>query len=389
MSIYPLVMGLPIIDQNLENLITQLSVTDTFAISEMQSLAKTLGLMFALIVASYECWMMILGKRGLNVLKLLRIVGLSMCISFSTPYITTTLAYPGEQLTEYAKVNSIEANKLVAKKELEVAQLQEKYAKRINALNDSIRHAKQLEEGIDYKKVFLKSIGPLGIAGAFDEVTKGALKDYTKQAAVAVESKMNEWISMIVRFLGEVCLQVALYGLLVLQIVSMRLLELFLPITFALSILPPWSSAWSQWISKYITISLWSFIAYFMFYYVDGIMLYTLSCDEAAYTALIGNANGSWAEIGQLGMQGFGTTIMYLVAMLVGAKLFASVPEVASWLIPGGVSSSSAGVMAAAAGAAGGAAAGAVTTIAYKTGEAGAAVATGGTSLPFTSAAKK
>ena len=42
-------------------------------------------------------------------------------------------------------------------------------------------------------------------------------------------------------------------------------------------------------------------------------------------------------------MQGVGTTCMYFVGMCVGAVLLKSVPEVASWLIPGGVSSSTAG----------------------------------------------
>ena len=63
-----------------------------------------------------------------------------------------------------------------------------------------------------------------------------------------------------------------------------------------------------------------------------------------AYTALIGRSNiGSWDSIGALGMQGIGSTCMYFVGMCIGAVLLKSVPEVCSWLIPGGVSSSTAG----------------------------------------------
>ena len=42
-------------------------------------------------------------------------------------------------------------------------------------------------------------------------------------------------------------------------------------------------------------------------------------------------------------MQGIGSTCMYFVGMCIGAVLLKSVPEVCSWLIPGGVSSSTAG----------------------------------------------
>ena len=48
------------------------------------SMAKALGLCLALCVGSYECWMMMLGRRGMDVMKLLRIIGISLCISSSS-----------------------------------------------------------------------------------------------------------------------------------------------------------------------------------------------------------------------------------------------------------------------------------------------------------------
>ena len=40
-----------------------------------------------------------------------------------------------------------------------------------------------------------------------------------------------------------------------------------------------------------------------------------------------------------MGLQGIGSNCMYAMGMLVGAYIIRFVPEVASWLIPGGVSS--------------------------------------------------
>ena len=57
------------------------------------------------------------------------------------------------------------------------------------------------------------------------------------------------------------------------------------------------------------------------------------------FRSLRGTVN-SWQQIGALGLQGIGSNCMYAMGMLVGAYVLRFVPEVASWLIPGGISSS-------------------------------------------------
>ena len=120
----------------------------------------------------------------------------------------------------------------------------------------------------------------------------------------------------------------------------MTILATFAPIMFALSIVPPWSSAWSQWISKYLSLSLWGFVTYMCLYYIDFILMYNLGEDLTAYGKLLQGQVNSWGQIGALGIQGIGSNCMYAMGMLVGAYIIRFVPEVASWLIPGGVSSS-------------------------------------------------
>ena len=74
-------------------------------------------------------------------------------------------------------------------------------------------------------------------------------------------------------------------------------------------------------------------------YYVDFILLYNLQQDMVAYNHLLHGSVNSWEQIGALGLQGIGSNCMYAMGMLVGAYFIRFVPEVASWLIPGGVSS--------------------------------------------------
>ena len=127
--------------------------------------------------------------------------------------------------------------------------------------------------------------------------------------------------------------------MLVAQRIFMTILATFAPIMFAMSIVPPWSNAWSQWISKYLSLSLWGFVTYISLYYIDFILEYNLLADIKAYDTLLRGTVNSWDQIGALGLQGIGSNCMYAMGMLVGAYVIRFVPEVASWLIPGSVSS--------------------------------------------------
>lgn len=74
--------------------------------------AKSLGLLLALCVTSYECWMMMLGRRGIDVMKLLRIVGLSLCI-VSANAIADTVAAPGEKMGQVMKAQATISHKRI------------------------------------------------------------------------------------------------------------------------------------------------------------------------------------------------------------------------------------------------------------------------------------
>ena len=330
-----LTMGLPAIDESLQSVIAAIRSQTPSALGQITSIARVIGLIAALCVASYECWVMMLGRRALDVFKIMRIVGLSICIS-SSGFIGSAVATPGRVLESTTKGMAKSMNKRLVKQEEKVAKLQAKYYTKIRALQDSIEVAKRIQEiGDDpawYDKI-IYSVKNLG----------STIDNFSKRAAITTETKITEWVNLVIRFIGECIFQIAYFSLLLMQAVFLKVLLMFAPLAFAMSIAPPWSSAWSQWISKYATISLWGFLVYLFVFYADFVLNYSLQKDIVAYTTLIGKAKGTWTEIGSLGMQGIGSTCFYFVGMCVGAVLLKSVPEVASWLIPGGVSSSTAG----------------------------------------------
>ncbi len=369
-----LTMGLPAIDQSLMNL---LAAMETFPkstiLGDAISFSKILGLFLALCMGSYECWMMMLGRRGMDVLKLLRIAGLSLCITYSS-YICDALKQPGKGLEQVAKMMADDKNKEVAALEMKVAEKQDNYLKRLRQVQDSIETAKQVQaigEDASWWDKLVYNMENLG----------STINNYAQRAAVAAETKVSEWINDVIRFVGELIFQMSYYGMLVAQRIFLTILATFAPIMFALSIVPPWSNAWSQWMSKYLSLSLWGFVVYMCLYYIDFILMYNLLEDIKAYDTLLRGSVDSWENIGALGLQGIGSNCMYAMGMLVGAYVIRFVPEVASWLIPGGVSSSAGSAAGAvAAGMVGGAASKSVGAAAATVGV-GAAVVTGGASL--------
>ncbi|WP_305150518.1 hypothetical protein [uncultured Duncaniella sp.] len=329
-------MGLPSIDDSLDKLLVAMETFPNVAVlGDAVSLARIIGLLLALCVGSYECWMMMLGRRGMDVMKLLRIVGISICISCSS-YICSVLQTPGKGLEATTKAMAKSKNKEVAAFELKVAQKQGQYLERLRAVQDSIATAQQVAaigEDANWWDKLIYNVENLG----------NTINNYAQRAAVAAETKVSEWINDVIRFVGELIFQMSYYGILVAQRIFLAIMAIFCPIMFAMSLAPPWNSAWSQWMSKYLSLTLWGFITYMCLYYIDFILLYNLQQDMIAYEHLLNGSVNSWSQIGALGLQGIGSNCMYAMGMLVGAYIIRYVPEVASWLIPGGVSSGVAG----------------------------------------------
>ena len=200
----PLTIGLPAIDESLEKLLTAMETFPNVAVlGDAVSMAKALGLCLALCVGSYECWMMMLGRRGMDVMKLLRIIGISLCIS-SSSWICSALQVPGKSLESATWAMAKAKNKEVAAFELKVAQKQSEYLDRLRTVQDSIATAKQVAEiGQDaaWWDKLIYNVENLG----------STINNYAQRAAVAAETKVSEWINDVIRFVGELIFQMSYY----------------------------------------------------------------------------------------------------------------------------------------------------------------------------------
>lgn len=367
--------GFGVIEENLDSLLDAMAnKRPDFAIGALMHYAKIIGLCIALGVGANECYQMILGRRGMDVMKILHIVIISMCISLAGTIANMAKA-PGMALEKLAKSNLMGINEQIAEQEMEVVTLQQQY------LNDVRNKMAKLEKAREEETAQNTSwANPFEKIAALMSDEFAHYENVLKNAALTTETKICEWLSTALRFLAQVFFQAVIYALLVCQRVILAILAAFAPINFAISLSPHYKAAWSQWLSKYITVSLWGFVTYIMLFYAFFIISYNLTEDIAAYNKLTHDLQSTDGfGVASIGMQALGSTCMYIVGILCGIKMLSFVPEVASWLIPGGVSSGAGsmatGMATAGASMAAGAAIGTVGAVAG-----GAGAAAGGTS---------
>ena len=335
-------MGLGLIDENLDSLMSYMKeVPLAFSLVGM---AKSIGLAIALGVGAYETYMMMLGRRCMDVMKLLRILILALCIS-NSGWIAKALQEPGEILMEDARDAHQQVYAEVLEREKKASDLQEQYVTKLKNVVDSVRTEERMAILTKWDLEDLAEFVLTSGASKVGDLIKGEVNSMAKEGSAATIAFICEWLQFLIRFIGEVIFQMIYYAMLVTQRIALYLMSMFMPIAFALSLAPPYKSAWSQYISKFLSISLWGFVIYIMMFFVDNILMYFIQLDCQGYEKLLAtNISGSWESVANLGIQGVGSTCMYVVAMLIGAKVLSMAPEVAGWLIPGGVSSSMGGM---------------------------------------------
>ncbi len=139
-NLIPGVMGLPTINENLEKLLEAMAEhSANLGLDEIMIWAKLIGLCIALGVGANECYQMILGRRAIDVMKMIHIIIISLCITFAGSN-ANMAKMPGKELSKIAYNQSNIQNDRVKDKEAEVAEVQKKYLEGVR------EHLQQLQE---------------------------------------------------------------------------------------------------------------------------------------------------------------------------------------------------------------------------------------------------
>lgn len=388
--------GLPAIDENLTEVIVKLRTFGNSNFGAYIWQPTAWAWIFAYIMISWEFIKMIGGQGSWQLARYLRPIGMMLALSLFT-VIAHVLEQPGQSLGTAARAVASASNKEVQKEQHKVDSVANLYKIMLNvriasfrALEKAAAERRTQERQLAYKEStmgkitgvagdvlggFTKVMGPIGsaidagadiVGGAIEQVNQiigdgeediftSAAKDLNAMAktwVVTMETSFAEMVNEFIKFISELTLQMMYYGMLVLAEFGRAVLFMFGPVAFAISILPPFSDAWSTWIARWVNLSLYTFLIFMCVSMVDQMFMVTIGRDLTAYEKLLKGLDEmtgqmDWAQIGQLGLNSLGSTAAYIGSTLAGAYALKMVPEVASWIMPAGAAS---GISAAASG---------------------------------------
>jgi hypothetical protein len=130
-------------------------------------------------------------------------------------------------------------------------------------------------------------------------------------------------------------LRIAVYTIFLIQIIYSTILIILGPFAVAASILPAFRDSFSTWIARFVSVNLYTGIAYLIMYIMALMQKYAMTSEISKYKELIG-PEGSSANMTKLllltgnGAISFGTVI---VVFIIGAVCMFTVPSISTWII--------------------------------------------------------
>lgn len=140
-------------------------------------------------------------------------------------------------------------------------------------------------------------------------------------------------IDKIFFLLGIGLYRIGFWGTIFCQQICLGMLTIFGPIQWAFSLLPKWESAWSKWLTRYLTVHFYGAMLYFVGFYVLLLfdIVFSIQIDQLQWIVQDNGANvSSYIKIA------FFTSMYMLVAGTVAWKCLNLVPDLAAWMIPEG-----------------------------------------------------
>lgn len=286
--------------------------------------AKALGAIFSLVVAAQKAYKMMTLDGKFEVLEIARPILFAFLIANSGAIVQAVTA-PGQVLEDHFRDVYINRSAMIDN-------LREQRGDVSGTFRQMITEKSEAAEEV--KKSWYEN--------AWDTVTDAWDKVANLNTTVSslIWGKIFGWVDMILVFLGEVFFQIAVYFIFFIKALFITVLTLFGPIQLACSILPVWKDSWATWIGRLVSVSLYGAMAYL-------VMIYSLAILEFAYQAdisqLQGIADGTaaagvgtvWNYVTSL----LSSSCLVFIAYLCGTLAMSTVPEMASWCIPGGSAS--------------------------------------------------
>ena len=303
------------IDNSMLYLIEGLGNTISELFGSFIGISTVLAGTFALIFLGIESYKMMMGETELRVNTILRPFLIGLVIMLWVPFLGVIDA-PCNALTQAGK--EIFENQIQT-----VNQLQRTRA----AIADSItmKIVKQSAESEEAEALSTdEEVHRLGIR-------LDGIVDKIQNLGIYVVGKIRQILFSFFETIIITIWQAIVYLIMFLGMIFFKsILAIVGPLAFAFSLLPSWRDAWSTWVSKYISVSLYGFIAYIDLAVSMAIIQYGIEDDIDVLTQA--HLEDEAFTLFTCFASGFHNN--FIPALIVSAISLLLIPKVAEWIVP-------------------------------------------------------
>jgi hypothetical protein len=295
--------------------------------------AKALAAIFMIIFFAIKSYEMMAGDKKMEVMPLLRPFGLAMVILWWGTFVKM-VAFPTDQV-------AAETEQMFISEQNNVNDLRFQRADLMKQVADSL-YTYQAQSEVAAKE------SDTWYGQAWDAVTSTVKEGISAVVAPLLELKARLQISIqllltqLLELAGIWILRLAVYIIFMIQIIYSSILVILGPFAVSASILPAFRDSFSTWVARFISVNLYSGIAYLIMYLCALMQKYALSSEISKYQELLredGHTMERFAVFAGNGVLSFGTVI---VVFFIGAVCMFTVPSISTWIIStSGISSAS------------------------------------------------
>jgi len=286
--------------------------------------AQALAAIFMLISFAIKSYEMISGDKNLEIMPLLRPFGLVMVIMWWGTF-TRVIAYPTDIIA--AKTESL----------FDTGQIQVN-ALRLKRADLMIKVADQLTT-IQAETEVAQKEADSWYAKAWESVTSSVKEGFTSvwNTVTQLRNRMQVSIQLLLTYTLETLalwvLRICVYIIFIIQIIYSTILIILGPFSVSASILPTFKDSFGIWIARFISVNLYSGIAYLVMHIASLFQQYALEAEITRYEQLLVSSEDTLEKMGWFASNGILSFGIVIVSFLIGGLTMLTVPSISTWIV--------------------------------------------------------
>src|SRR5690606_7498015 len=279
---------------------------------------------FMLIFFAIKSYEMISGDKQLEVMPLLRPFGLVMIIIWWGTF-TQAISHPTDIIaaktadlfnTGQGQVNALR---------LQRAELMIRVADQLTTL--------QAETDVAVKEA------DTWYSNAWESVTSKVKEGFTNvwnsvtQLRNRMEISLQLLLSNALELVALWILRIATYIIFMIQIIYSTILIILGPFSVSISILPAFRDSFGAWIARFISVNLYSGIAYLVMHLSSLFQQYALEAEITRYTQLLESSGDTLEKLGWFASNGLLSFGIVIISFIISALCILTVPSISTWII--------------------------------------------------------